>query len=796
MAAKDLQIIRTRPAVMAESGSTAPSDRQSHDNPVELLVDVARRQWILLLLIIVTSAVAGAAYASQFSVETITAHLSLERQAFPLATADIYTVPTPESVATLVRSPRVVDSIAKSFELPSAAYLNLCMNVEPDSRSGIVTINLRLTADKDVEAILNAIGDAVQGGQGSEGVIAARRREGLESLRKYTESLIAARNIEVSAAITNYANAVSSAATSSDLELASRYESLLSQQSQRQLEAASLKRSIERLHREIRSCGDRLAGAFEKWKARIRDQRRKQIEGLADGMRTSTRPYAIRQELLKQLDALILPGDRDPDVVADPGGQPTPSGEGVAATPPAVEDESIKVDSTAEPVVAQQEANIKRDSGDDAELLTLESFRDVVSMIREVGLNHVGEFDALTAADIDIAMSELSMLQMTMAGLQQQSEDSSAELVSQEESLQELSSSLAEMKQRLQKDVHGTVDVRVLNAESELEQAKLGQVALEQRLDRVIQVIGWNEREYAVIQSASVDQEKDVKSNWLKLFVFSAFSSGLLMCLPVALLEWLRLRPAPTTVLSRRWNLPILGIQPAARLSKQVIQQPVELDQHSLRMMALRIQQSLYQPNGKVVLFSGLDHEDSPLLMIRDIAKCLSQREETVLILQTLPCQVELARNSRGDGKRIGRPGVAEFLTGEYDNPIELIIQTGIAGVDFLPGGCTATASEAMASSRLTSLVEGLREKYSTILVCGPSTLHPPDLQMVAARADGIVFTVNKQSLRGVYGQEVINDLIELGAPILGFAEQSPHFSLPNSELTSAGSEQYLAAAT
>lgn len=58
------------------------------------------------------------------------------------------------------------------------------------------------------------------------------------------------------------------------------------------------------------------------------------------------------------------------------------------------------------------------------------------------------------------------------------------------------------------------------------------------------------------------------------------------------------------------------------------------------------------------------------------------------------------------------------------------------------------------------------------ILLSGPSTLHPADLQMLAARADGIIFTVNKKSLNVVFGEEVISDLIELGAPLLGFANQ------------------------
>ena len=121
---------------------------------------------------------------------------------------------------------------------------------------------------------------------------------------------------------------------------------------------------------------------------------------------------------------------------------------------------------------------------------------------------------------------------------------------------------------------------------------------------------------------------------------------------------------------------------------------------------------------------------------------------------------------------KAGRPGVAEFLAEDCEDAGLFVVGTGVTGIDFLPGGCSAVASEAMASSKLTCLIEQFRAKYSMIILCGPSTLYPADLQMLAARADGIVFTVNQDSVNAAYGNEVIGDLLELGAPILGVAEQ------------------------
>ena len=190
--------------------------------------------------------------------------------------------------------------------------------------------------------------------------------------------------------------------------------------------------------------------------------------------------------------------------------------------------------------------------------------------------------------------------------------------------------------------------------------------------------------------------------------------------------------------------------------------------------MALRIQQSLSRPSGRVVMFSGLDHGESPLALIRSLSYCLAQREESVLMIQ-IPPTLEAAEGWRfgNEGSfKAGRPGVAEYLASGSEDVTSFVISAGVAGIDFLPGGCSAVASEAMASSRLTGLIEQLRAKYSMIILCGPSTLYPADLQMLAARADGIVFTVNQDSVNSVYGIEVIGDLLELGAPILGLAEQ------------------------
>ena len=67
-----------------------------------------------------------------------------------------------------------------------------------------------------------------------------------------------------------------------------------------------------------------------------------------------------------------------------------------------------------------------------------------------------------------------------------------------------------------------------------------------------------------------------------------------------------------------------------------------------------------------------------------------------------------------------------------------------------------------------SELLEECRKRYSLILVAGPSTRQRADLEMLAARADGMLFTVQPNSPVPSHGYEVLQELIDLEAPVMG----------------------------
>jgi len=771
---------------VSEAGGPAPSERSVDGNPAALLLEAARRHWLLLSIIVVVSGAGAAAIAWQMKVEYVTAHMVMKPRRLPMVDAGLYQIPDPTNVASEVKSPLVLEEVAINSDFGDYYALARSLRVSGDSRSQTLSFTLAAEDSKHVAEVLEQIGESV-----GEHIKTMRTRLMGDLLKKINDDDFDLGN-EVDAARTELAIAQQEAkALGNDALRLAEMQALVAQKLQLESNLASAKRRQQRILRDSQRIASRITDSFFSGVRKLIAERRQQIEVLGQGLKSTTRTVGFRNRLMGELNELEKLVDEldelekivherldDESVAAAPGDETTPlpdagadsaAEENVAAVadPPAVEDEESEI----------EESDAARRVREVAELAekAVEEFRNWHADISGVGQGSVGDLDQQSQAFTGRVESDLRNWWEQAAVLSIELSDIETDLLNYASQLSELGQVKSLTPQfSADSDSIGKI-TKVMDrtaALQELEGAYFELSKHRKRVEALQELVDVNE--YYVSSPASFDPEKDVKSNFMKLFVFAFGGIGVVLTLPLVFFEWLKFRPTPVSVISRRWNLPSLGIQTGGRTAARLPATNLSDEANSLRLMALRIQQSLFQPSGKVVLFSSFDHRDSPMSLIRSLANCFAMREESVLIIQTLPCEVE---NHTAEGAGTGgsrRKGVAEYLAGECDDLDELVKGTGVVGIDFLPGGCTATASEAMASSRLTTLIDHFRDQYSMILLNGPSTYLPADLQMLAARADGIVFTVNNQSLRGVYGGEVLSDLIELGAPILGFAESTP----------------------
>jgi hypothetical protein len=740
---------------------------------VALLLAALRRQWPLVLLAVIISPTVGYFLATEYGDVTATAHLTLALQELPLTSQQVYTTPNPDVASEILKSVAVLQPVIEKHGLPSIHELAANLKVTPNKNTATINVDLLLDDSRKAVDALNDLGEDFAK------AITERRKSKLTTDAAYVSELKLKALSDLSAARSELVKLQESQRLNgkNDVQKSAELQSLLNRQAQLATSVEQADRVQSRIQRDQKLLAEDAATVRLAIFRELLDGRRRQLQNFGRGLTESARIKALKIEIEKELaklddelvrisaasegaeaqNAAVASGESDISMAGN--AVPTESPGTEAISPSLVKSADAKEVTT--PVVPAAKEDLVRQE----DLLKV-----WIEKVSAVGKETLGDLDPSSAAEIQAAAGKLAAIANEKRRLQLQIEDNN---VDREYFLAKAKEMELEIKRSAAAQLNLS-SARAMELESDVEDKEEKYGRLSQHLDQIHQIRDCQMSEYIVSSKARVNPFLDYKSDKKKLFAFAFLGTGLVLLAPSVLVELLRLRPTPVNAVSRRWNLPVLGMQSSSRNPAKGPKDLAIKSQTELRLMALRIQQSLFRPNGRVVLFSGLDHEESPMVLIRSLANCFAQREETVLMIQTLPGQLEslTKHSSENVAHRSGRPGVAEFLAGKYDTARPLIIETGIKGVDFLPGGETITASEFMASSRLTALIEQLREQYSMILLCGPSTLHPADLQMLAARADGIVFTVNRKSLQTVHGEEVIGDLIELGAPILGFAEQ------------------------
>jgi hypothetical protein len=766
VASKDLQITRTQSTrlITSQEVSTA-SVGVSAASPVEVVAGALKRQWLRLLAATLVSGGVAWAIATSLATLKVTSRLTLSSQSLPATSQNVYTAPNPNVAAMLLKSPRILQPVAERHNLPTANVFARQISLYPNLTTSSIEVLLVLTDTNKAIAVLDDVASELIKS------IASDRKQTLTEHAGYIRELLVTAKSDLA---------------SGRKELARLEESLRlrgADYSQKNAEIyglanreADLKSSIDecrrkdaRLRSDLRLLTDEFAFVQNAAFRAVIEGRRRQSERLGERL-TRTAPATVANaEIQRQLQAAeqeLADHER-----ASKNPERRESGDVPAEGPSTRRNRTSRGDGRAsgagEVMTVGADPN-DLNTGVDASELVADQLTKWVERISAIGRDALGELEPATLESAKTSWAKLSKISEEARELQFEAQNNKVDL---EYFLAKTSEIELEKNRSTNEDVKRSSS-ELLELKLEVDEKEKRYSELSQQLDQINQLRECELTEYVVTSPAAVNAVDDVSSNRKNLFVCSFLGLGLLLTTPLIAMEVMRLRPSPITVISRRWNLPVLGSHSPG--SSGGSGPGGSVGSQDLRLMALRIQQSLSRASGRVVMFSGLDHSESPLGLIRSLSYCLAQREESVLMIQ-IPPTLEAAEGWRSGNEgsfKAGRPGVAEFLASGSGDATAFVISAGVAGIDFLPGGCSAVASEAMASSRLTGLIEQLRAKYSMIILCGPSTLYPADLQMLAARADGIVFTVNPDSVNSVYGNEVIGDLLELGAPILGLAEQ------------------------
>ena len=417
---------------------------------------------------------------------------------------------------------------------------------------------------------------------------------------------------------------------------------------------------------------------------------------------------------------------------------------------------------------------------------TMQTYMEWKSKLAEIG-------PGMLPANSTFETEEIKQLESDLRSLQSNREKLELELIpmaNQLDLLQKRRQQYEAQATELAGDITGIAQSDFEDYEKQVEVAESRLRRINQQLESMRQLEQYRTTEFTVLMPASMETA-ELSSNKKKLFVLVAFALSAALCAPVFGLEWLMQREGPVARFAGRWGLPVIAERLLSNYSPRN-RKPADwrLDD-AIRMATLRIQQSMGSSGG-VVLVSGLGNTTTPVTFISAIAECLAQREERVLLVDAIdpssgrsrlsstntstekkPKPRLLTRDAKlsHHGEHSDKPsgfGLSEYLSRECEGVTDLIQPTACPGVDLISSGGGRFPAEAMASSCITELFQYCRQTYSMILVAGPPALARADFQMLAARADAILLAADRASIKDPANREVVQDLIDLRAPLIG----------------------------
>jgi Mrp family chromosome partitioning ATPase len=340
-------------------------------------------------------------------------------------------------------------------------------------------------------------------------------------------------------------------------------------------------------------------------------------------------------------------------------------------------------------------------------------------------------------------------------------------------------------------DVTGVRTSDLEDLEKKVKSAEGRLQLVNQQMDNMRELEQCRINEFSISTPASMETVES-KSNKRKLFVLVLFALSAILCTPVLAVEWLLQRESPVARFASRWGLPVIAERLLSNYSPTSRKPADWRVDDAIRMTTLRIQQSLGQSGG-IVLMSGLGNTPTPVSLMSAIAECLAQREERVLLVDAidpstgssllsapaataqgrasprlLPVEKQTPANGKGNSQLQKVFGLSEYLSRECEGVADLIQPTACPGVDLISSGANRFPNEAMASSCITELFDHCRSTYTMILVAGPPVVDRADFQMLAARADAILLAADRASIGDPINRAVVQDLIELRAPVIG----------------------------
>jgi hypothetical protein len=150
-----------------------------------------------------------------------------------------------------------------------------------------------------------------------------------------------------------------------------------------------------------------------------------------------------------------------------------------------------------------------------------------------------------------------------------------------------------------------------------------------------------------------------------------------------------------------------------------------------------------FQEPGSIVLFTPMGEGVQVEKLVSELSRHYARAGESVLLFDARGVSSPLNVGSTGASS----PGIDAYLKGKSEDAAACFTPTQFPSVEYTRGDITHTATGgAMAMYRFRQLLDEMRNRYSKVLMIGPTARHVDDLEMLTAFSEGVVLVVQDQA--------------------------------------------------
>ena len=165
----------------------------------------------------------------------------------------------------------------------------------------------------------------------------------------------------------------------------------------------------------------------------------------------------------------------------------------------------------------------------------------------------------------------------------------------------------------------------------------------------------------------------------------------------------------------------------------------------------------------KTIVFTSTAQDEGKSTVVANLGIVMAQAGQKVVIMDCdfrNPTQHRLFK--------LQNKGLSNCIATGKD-VLEIVQSSGTPGLDILTSGPVApNPSEILASNRMKTVIEGLKEKYDYVLIDTPPVLPVTDSSVISSIADGTILLTAWNQITPAMAKEAKTRLEQAGAKILG----------------------------